>query len=86
MTGRQGVQEESHKLRVAVRAEVERRGLASFMNATRWNALCEAVYAELPFPPPFQLQSVLGEREPPWDTATVSYWGAWSELAPYWDV
>ena len=78
--------EENHKLRAAVRAEVVRRGLASFMNATRWSALCDAVYADLPFPPPFQLQSVLGEREPPWDTESVSYWGAWSELAPFWDV
>ena len=85
MTG-QAVRGEDPKLKAAVLAEVERRGLASFMNATRWSALCEAVYAELPFPPPFQLQSVLGEREPPWDTEAVSYWGAWSELAPFRDI
>lgn len=65
------------KLRARVRAEVERRGLASFMNRTRWEALCAAVYAELPFPPPFQLQSVLGERESLWDSDEVDYWGDW---------
>ena len=72
---------EEPKFRAEVRAAVERRGLASFMNDTRWRALCEAVYAELPFPPAFQLQSVLGEREPLADPeALAGGWGGWSEL------
>lgn len=70
----------------AVRAEIERRGLASFMNATRWRMLVDAVQAELPFPPPFQLQPVLAEREPPWDLEAVDYWGAWSELEPFFAI
>jgi hypothetical protein len=77
---------ERPRLKAAVRSEVERRGLASFMNATRWQALCDAVHAELPFPPAFQVQSVRGDREPPWDVEAVSYSGAWSELDPFFDI
>ncbi len=68
------------RIRAAVRAEVERRGLASFMNDTRWARLVEAVHAELPFPPAFQLQPMLGERQPLIDPDAVRGWGAWSEL------
>jgi len=74
------------RLRAAVRAEVERRGLASFMNDTRWARLVEAVHAELPFPPAFQLQTVLGERDPPMDPDAVWGWGAWSELQFPFDI
>lgn len=77
---------EEPRFRAAVRAEIERRGLASFMNSTRWRALVDAVHAELPFPPPFQLQPVLGEREPPWALEAVDYWGAWSELEPFFAI
>lgn len=77
---------EEPRLKAAVRAETERRGLASFMNETRWRALVDAVHAELPFPPPFQLQPVLAEREPPWDLEVVDYWGAWGELEPFFAI
>ena len=73
---------ERPRMKAAVRAEVERRGLASFMNGTRWNALRDAVYADLPFPPAFQVQDVLGAREPLLDPDAVQDWGAWSELEP----
>lgn len=69
-----------------VLAEVERRGLASFMNRTRWERLCEAVATELPFPPAFDLQTVLGKREPLMDTSVPSFLGDWPELEPYFDV
>lgn len=74
---------ERPKMKARVLAEVERRGLASFMNGTRWERLREAVEAELPFPPAFQLQSVLGEREPPMDTDAVHSWGDWSGMEPF---
>lgn len=77
---------EEPRFKAAVRAEIERRSLASFMNETRWRSLVDAVHAELPFPPPFQLQSVLGEREPPWDFEAVDYLGAWSELEPFFAI
>ena len=75
------------RLRREVRAELERRGLASFMNETRWRELCEAVYAELPFPPAFQLQPVVGERQPLADPDSLAGgWGGWSELYPSWSI
>ena len=73
-------------MKADVLAEVERRGLASFMNRTRWERLCEAVYAELPFPPAFDLQTVLGEREPLMDTRPAPFWGSWSELEPFFGI
>ena len=79
-------EDEEPRLKAAVLAEVERRGLASFMNTTRWRALVDAAHSELPFPPPFQLQTVLGEREPPWNVEAVDYWGAWSELEPFFAI
>lgn len=71
---------ERPKMKAKVLAEVERRGLASFMNKTRWARLCEAVYAELPFPPSFFLQTVLGERQTAMDTRPAPVWGTWQEL------
>jgi len=49
--------------KAAVRAEVERRGLASFMNATKWAELKRAVMIELPFVPAAQRQDVLKPPE-----------------------
>lgn len=69
-----------------VRAETERRGLAGFMNDTRWQALIEAVHADLPFPPGFQLKPVTGEADPEPDTTALTYWGAWDELQPFFAV
>ncbi|HYC67533.1 DUF6678 family protein [Brevundimonas sp.] len=77
---------EEPRFKAAVLAEIESRGLASFMNTTRWRALVDGVYAELPFPPPFQLQPVIGEREAPWNLDAVNHWGAWSELEPFFAI
>jgi hypothetical protein len=74
---------ERPKMKAELLAEVERRGLASFMNRTRWESLCEAVCAELPFSPAFDLQTVLGEREPPMDTRAAPFLGDWCDLEPY---
>jgi len=73
-------------LKARVRAEVERRGLASFMNRTRWERLCEAVDTELPFPPAFNLKTVLGEREAPMDTRAAPFFGDWGELEPFFEI
>ena len=79
---------ERPRLKAAVRAEVERRGLASFMNATRWRGLRDAVLDELPFPPAFQLQDVLGPREIPWGGDQVDGTGAWidEDLEPLFSI
>lgn len=71
--------------RARVRAEVERRGLVP-VNRTRWQALVDAVRADLPFPPAFQLQTVLGPREALIDPEAVNYWGDWEALEPFWEI
>lgn len=48
---------EKHKLRV--KKEVERRGLASVMNNTKWREFCNAMNEELPFPPAYHRKDVL---------------------------
>ncbi len=78
---------ESH-YRTRVRAAVQARGLASFMNATRWHALQQAVYDELPFPPPFAVKYVLDDAQSPvvFDQ-DVWYHGDWHEgLSALYDV
>ncbi|GAA0867887.1 hypothetical protein GCM10009116_02480 [Brevundimonas basaltis] len=76
------------RLKAAVRAEVERRGLTSFMNRTRWQALRDAVVAELPFRPAFQIQNVLGPRETPWRVDGVDWQGTWidEDLEPLFGI
>ena len=74
------------KRRAEVRSEVERRGLASFMNDTRWRALCEAVQVDLTFPPGFQFKPVVGEADPEPDIEALTYLGAWSELEPFFEI
>ena len=76
------------RLKAAVMAEVQRRGLASFMNRTRWEALRTAVLAELPFPPAFQRQDVLGPREAVWRPDHVDWQGAWidEDLEPLFSI
>lgn len=66
------------KLKAEIRAEVDRRGLASFMNRTRWDAFCKAVHEELPFPPPLQIQDLRGPRQTLWASDEVDHWGDWS--------
>lgn len=77
---------ERPQMKARVLAEVERRGLASFMNRTRWERLCEAVDTELPFPPAFDLQTVLGGRGPLMSTDAPSFHGDWQALQPYFHV
>ena len=69
-----------------MRAEATRRGLAGFMNDTRWRSLVHAVHAELPFPPGFQLKPVTADPDPEPDTAALPYWGAWGELEPFFAI
>lgn len=47
------------EIAVRIRAEVARRGLASFMNRTRWLELREAIRTELPFIPAWDVQNIL---------------------------
>ncbi|HYC75653.1 DUF6678 family protein [Brevundimonas sp.] len=66
------------KLEAGIQTEMDRRGLASFMNRTRWAPLCKAVHEELPFPPPFQIQDMTGPRQVLWASDDVDHWGDWS--------
>ena len=74
---------ERPRWKAEVQAELERRGLAGFMNDTRWRVLIEGVYADLPFPPGFQLKPVTGEPDPEPNTRALAYWGSWDELQPF---
>lgn len=61
-----------------VMQEVERRGLTSVMNDTRWEQLKSGVYSRLPFPPAFQVKKVLSPKpEPERFEQDVSYIGDW---------
>jgi hypothetical protein len=72
------------KIKARSIAAVEARGLVSLMNATRWQALVDGIYARLPFPPAFQYKGV-EEAAPDPETfeQDVEYHGAWSELWPF---
>lgn len=75
------------ELRNRVRAAVRARGLVSAMNDTKWRELVGAV-GTLPFPPPYQLKTVLEAAPVParFD-ADVDYEGDWGEpLWPYFAV
>ena len=67
-----------HRLRhrAKVRAEVERRGLASVMNQTRWTKLRDGI-RDLPFSPPYQYQAVLDPREMLWVSDQRVQPGCW---------
>ena len=69
-------QEHRIKHRAKVRAEVERRGLASVMNQTRWTELRAAI-RDLPFAPPYQRQDVLEPPEPLWESDRHVDQGCW---------
>ena len=73
-------------IKAEVLAEVGRRGLASFMNRTRWERLCEAVCTELPFAPAFDLQTVLGKREAPMALRAPPFFGDWCGLEPFFEI
>ncbi|MFD1887719.1 DUF6678 family protein [Paenibacillus wenxiniae] len=64
-----------------VMQEVERRGLTSVMNDTRWEKLKVGVYRKLPFPPAFQVKKVLSPKaEPESFQQDVSYDGDWHTI------
>tara|TARA_R110002124_G_scaffold16187_3_gene69534 strand:- start:65 stop:535 length:471 start_codon:yes stop_codon:yes gene_type:complete len=64
--------------RARVRAEVERRGLASVMNQTRWTGLCAAI-RDLPFTPHYQRQDLLEPPEPLWESDQQVDQGCWCD-------
>tara|TARA_R110002051_G_scaffold103972_2_gene176430 strand:- start:59 stop:538 length:480 start_codon:yes stop_codon:yes gene_type:complete len=66
------------KHRARVRAEVERRGLGSVMNQTRWTELRAAI-RDLPFAPPYQRQDVLERPEPLWPSDQQVDPGCWCD-------
>ena len=78
---------ERTRLRAKVKAEVQRRGLASVMNQTRWEELRAAMLG-LPFKPVFQLQTVAGPREPLWSSDQVTSQGCWCAecIEPFWAI
>jgi len=80
-------QVERTRLRAKVKAEVQRRGLASVMNQTRWEEL-RAAMLRLPFKPAFQMQTVLGPREPLWSSDQVTSQGCWCAecIEPFWPI
>jgi hypothetical protein len=78
---------ERTRLRAKVKAEVQRRGLASVMNQTRWEELRAATH-RLPFRPAFQMQTVLGSRELLWFSDQVTSQGCWCAecIEPFWAI
>jgi len=66
------------KYKIKVQKEVERRGLTSVLNDTRWNRLLQGIYKRLPFAPPFQMKDVLEELPyPEYFEQDVNYNGDW---------
>ena len=66
------------KLKADIQIEMDRRGLAAFMNDTRWTALVKTVNDELAFPPPVQLQDIRAPRQALWASDDIDHWGDWS--------
>lgn len=48
------------KFREEVQAEIQQRGLTSYMNNTKWMELQAAIENELPFSPPYDRKDVAG--------------------------
>ncbi|WP_336763989.1 DUF6678 family protein [Paenibacillus sp. USHLN196] len=71
-----------HKQKVM--KEVQLRHLVSSMNNTKWIALLDAIYDELPFCPPFQIKTVLEQGPYPetFEEEEVTYLGDWLSLQP----
>jgi hypothetical protein len=65
---------------VRIRRVLSDRGMASHMSDTKWQELCHAVRAELPFPPPYQVKLVeFGAPDVaafPYAPSFVGDWGA----------
>ena len=53
------------------------KGLASYMNNTKWRKLCEAI-KHLPFPPAYQVKTLIEDEPFPEVLETApTYWGDW---------
>lgn len=63
MSGQGGADDPRHsvppEIRARLQAELQRRGLASFMNQTKWRELRAAVEIGLPFVPAWEVQNIL---------------------------
>lgn len=67
------------KTKAEVRRAIERRRLTSYMNNTKWRALCTAILEELPFPPAYQEKCVILEKPSPQTLEAVpTYYGDWA--------
>lgn len=69
------------KLRERVTAVIEKRQLCGYMNDTKWRELRNAMYDEMPFPPPFILKTIFEEEcpEEQYFQNDVTWWGDWDE-------
>lgn len=66
-----------HKKRI--REILTKRGLASFMNDTKWRELCRSI-DELPFPPAYQIKRVDAEEPAPSELPYApTYFGDWGK-------
>lgn len=73
-----GSTERSETLKV--RRVIAERGLTTYMNDTKWRALCRAVNDELPFAPPYQVKLLLSETPHPVEfEVSPSYYGDWAQ-------
>ena len=76
------------RFRSRVREAVAARGLASFMNATKWAELQAAVQDELPFAPAYQRQDLLEDPQAV-PESDVGSWGGWwfgEFIEPIWSI
>lgn len=65
------------KIRAKLRDILEKRGLASHMNDTKWRELCVGIY-ELPFPPAFQRKNLFEDEPYPANIPLANtYGGDW---------
>jgi len=69
-----------------VRKTLERRGLSSVMNDTKWKRLREEVLGSLPWPPAYQLKGVMAEEPEPRNfEPSCAYHGDWADSAIWQD-
>ena len=77
------------KYKQQVDREIDRRGLVSIINNTKWSELQDAVCNELPFTPPYQIKLVLDPSPDSEDfESDVSYLGDWNDecLKPFYAI
>ncbi len=76
---------EIDKLKKKALSVVEKRNLCSCMNDTKWKELRNAMWNEMPFPPPFILKTIFEEGCPQesFFQTDVTYLGDWDESFLY---